>query len=179
MLVDSAAGGGHYGLMNDILKIGGLFVLGFVAGALVMNVISNRLVADDSDATSEEVKYNTNSENGDTAGVPVTAGSVSVKIDDQDAGDAVFVKSVTIPENGWIVIHEVVDGHVSNALGAARFDAGAHTNASVPLLRSTIAGGTYVVVLYADNGNRTFELNADLPLVDESGNALIQEFAAL
>ena len=103
-------------------------------------------------------------------------GSASMLVSEQAAGNEVLVERVSMHDTGWIVVHEVINGHISNALGATRRDAGEHTDVTVSLLRNTEPSGSYVVVLYSDNGNGTFEISLDLPIVDESGEALIQAF---
>jgi len=94
----------------------------------------------------------------------------------QDAGSSALVNGVNLPQDGWVVIHEVVSGHVANALGAARRDAGNYEEVVVPLLRNTEPDRDYVVVLYADNGNGAFELRADQPIVKENGDPVIVPF---
>ena len=77
---------------------------------------------------------------------------------------------------GWAVVHEVENGHVLNALGATRLDSGAHSDVQVELLRGTEPGGRYAVILYSDNGDKQFEVHADLTVIDTAGNPVMQSF---
>jgi hypothetical protein len=108
----------------------------------------------------------------------LVASSTSVRVSDQAAGGHVVVYDAHLSQDGWIVIHEVVNGHVANALGAALRNAGEYEQVEVQLLRGTEAGRAYVVVLYADNGNRQFDIRADQPLLDAVGDPIIQSFSA-
>lgn len=94
----------------------------------------------------------------------------------QPSGSQVIVQNVALEVPGWLVIHEVTDGLIGNALGAARRDAGSHDNVSIDLLRETMPGQTYALILYRDNGNKTFEIHGDMPMVDTSGVPLVTTF---
>jgi len=108
---------------------------------------------------------------------PVTvSGEGSVEVSDQPAGVRVAIDALTAPvESGWIVIHEVgTDGVTGNALGAARFSKEEDLMPeSVELLRAMIIGGEYRAVLYADNGNKVFNLGSDAALM--KGSAHIED----
>jgi hypothetical protein len=100
----------------------------------------------------------------------------SLSVEDQESGNSVLVKNIKMPNNGWIVIHEVKDGIIANALGAARRDSGEYDNVSVYLLRGTIPKGTYMVVLYKDNGDKTFDLSTDKPFAGANGEYIMSKF---
>lgn len=95
---------------------------------------------------------------------------------DQMAGSTVVVESASLPIAGWVVVHEMNGGHVGNALGAARRDAGVHTAIVVELLRDTATSSPYAVILYEDNGDKEFQLRTDLPIVSAQGDPLIATF---
>ncbi|MBU6323222.1 MAG: hypothetical protein KGI41_01245 [Patescibacteria group bacterium] len=104
------------------------------------------------------------------------SGAVSVK--DQAAGDSVIVESVTVPPPGvWVVVHEYHGSERGNALGA-RYVRGPSINVVVPLLRATVQGGTYAVVLYRDNGDGAFNLADDSVYVDfDTGQPVVAPFS--
>lgn len=102
----------------------------------------------------------------------------AVSLTNQSAGLGVLLQSVELTSPGWVVIHEDRTGVPGNALGAARFEAGVHTAASVTLLRGTEKGATYYAVIYGDNGDRIFNLKDDFPVRDESGNPILARFVA-
>jgi len=67
---------------------------------------------------------------------------------------------------------------MANALGAVRRDSGVSADVLVRLLRATVSGGTYAVVLYNDNGDRQFNLSQDFPLKDAEGKYVMSTFSA-
>ena len=91
----------------------------------------------------------------------------SVSISNQSASKAVMVSELNVPQQSWVAIRDS-NGRI---LGAAWFAAGKHTKVTVPLLRSTTAGQKYQVLLYADNGDRIFDLHKDI-LITNSGGAV-------
>lgn len=105
-----------------------------------------------------------------------TSGSV-LGIPQQTAGKSVLVSHITVTQPTWAVVYERAAAGFGNALGAKLFIS-AETSGSIPLLRETLSGKTYAVVLERDNGNRTYELAGDTPLRDASGNPVMVEFTA-
>jgi len=153
------------------------FLVGFTAGVLflfVVGVVSKHDIrymgqdahvdnATDVDLDAELV--------GKLDGMQATLAVI-----DQNAGATVSVARVEMSVAGWAVVHEVENGHVLNALGATRLDSGAHSDVQVELLRGTEPGGRYAVILYSDNGDKQFEVHADLPVIDTAGNPVMQSF---
>lgn len=87
----------------------------------------------------------------------------AIGVIDQRAGNVVKLETVEFPAKaGWIGVREYENGQLSGLLGVARFntDEGLLPE-SVQLLRSTVAGKTYAVVFYSDNGDKTFSLATD------------------
>jgi DNA-binding beta-propeller fold protein YncE len=154
------------------------FMIGFVFGVaflFVFGVVTERdirymgfrgedvVVFNDVDLSDEKVQ-------------DINTATALVTVTDQMPGGAVSVERVEINEDGWVVVHETEAGHVLNALGAARLDAGTHESVRVDLLRETNPGGTYAIILYTDNGNKEFEIRGDLPMIDAEGNPVMQSF---
>ncbi len=110
--------------------------------------------------------------------VPASS-EAALSIRAQPATTSVVVQSVSLGVPGWLVVHELTDGHVANALGAARRDAGTHTDAAIELLRPTESRTPYMLVLYRDNGNKEFDLRGDIPIVDGNGDPVMQRFETL
>jgi len=111
----------------------------------------------------------------DSTSTPPTS-STSVRVENQAAGDTVVVAHVTLPNAGWVVVHEERNGFIGNALGAARKDAGDHTNATISLLRPTASTTRYWIVLYSDNNDRQFNLADDFPFRDSDANPITRSF---
>jgi hypothetical protein len=103
--------------------------------------------------------------------------STAVKVEDQPAGSSVSVAAVTVPAPGvWVAVAEYRDGDLSNILGAQRVPAPA-TAVTVDLLRSTLPGSAYAVVLYRDNGDGVFDQNTDSVYVDfDTGERVVAPF---
>ena len=100
-----------------------------------------------------------------------TAGAASIEVADQAAGDTVLVSSVVVPEGSyWVAVHETVGG-TSRTLGARLFGKGTGSGA-VELLRPTIAGHTYEVMLHKDNGDSEYKRSDDLEVKDSAGKAI-------
>ncbi len=104
-----------------------------------------------------------------------------ISVTDQSAGLTVIVERVDMRDfdsGGWVVVHEIKNDRIANALGASRRDAGEYENVEVKLLRGTVSGGEYAVILYNDNGDRKFDLNKDFPVRTENGEYIMSTFSA-
>ncbi len=106
-----------------------------------------------------------------TVSIPATNGDISVT--NQAAGKSVTVDSVTLSKPAWLAVTESVTGGV-RILGAKLVDVGTTKNIKIDLLRGTLAGKTYMVVVRADNGDHVFVPAADKPVIGSNG----QEFAS-
>lgn len=104
--------------------------------------------------------------------------SGAVSVSDQRAGGSVTVSAVTVPPPGvWVAVHEYDGTERGNALGALRIR-GPVERVTVPLLRDTVPGHTYAVVLYRDNGDDVFNLADDSVYVDfDTGEPVVAPFA--
>ena len=124
------------------------------------------------DTTTGTGSTNTSSTSG---AAQVMVGGEAVTVGNQPAGSFVSVSSVTIAQTGWVAVRDA-SGHV---LGAARVDAGTHTAVQVPLLRNTETGGSYQVLLYADDGDKVFDLHKDTLVMNADGSVAGASFSAL
>lgn len=90
------------------------------------------------------------------------ASNETITVNTQPAGGTVVVEEVTLSESGWVAIREQRGGVMGNILGAKRIqNPGTISRVSVELLRPTIAGETYAVVIYRDDGDSSFDFNFD------------------
>lgn len=110
-----------------------------------------------------------------TTSVATTENKVAVS--NQPAGNMVKLDSVSMTFDGWVVVHEDRDGKPGNILGAQRFDKGTYTSGQVELLRGTVAGGKYYVMLHDDDGDRVFDHTKDTPHM-ENGNTIVTTLVA-
>ena len=123
----------------------------------------------------------TSSANSNTSGTAETSGTgslaangESVSVANQPAGATVAASSLYLSQAGWIAIRD----NEGRTLGAAWFPAGTQTAASVPLLRATTAGQTYQVLLYADDGDKQFDLHKDTLITNADGSVAGTTFSA-
>jgi hypothetical protein len=98
-----------------------------------------------------------------------------VTVADQPAGSLVTVKSARLDTTGWLAVRDS-RGWI---LGAARLEAGVHEAVEVPLLRSTTAGESYQVLLYADDGDKTFDFKKDALVMNSDGSVVGTTFSAV
>ena len=102
------------------------------------------------------------------------AAGEDVQASDQKAGMSVMVDSVTLKGRGWVAVEDSKNW----VMGAERLEAGTHTNVAVTLLRGTVAGQTYKVVLFADDGDKMFDLHKDTIIKNSDGSMLSAAFIA-
>ncbi|MEK7107095.1 MAG: hypothetical protein AAB899_02810 [Patescibacteria group bacterium] len=124
-------------------------------------------------ATEEASLTDEESKDGTSAATAINGESVSVK--DQLAGFEVQVASLALTEIGWVGIRDK-DGRV---LGAGRFEAGSFKNVNIPLLRATVAGESYQVLLYVDDGDKKFDLHKDILISGPNRGVAGTNFRAL
>lgn len=170
------------------MKKGFTFIAGFLVGVVVIYMWGQLFNKDDAPEVVMDVNIETLS--GDivpteeqdtrageaTVDIPTPATS-SIIVGEQVPGSTVNINLVSLPSDGWVVVHEVSGGVIVNALGAARRDAGSHEDVKVHLLRGTVSGGHYAVVLYTDNGDKEFSLVTDTPINDSNGGYLMTSFS--
>jgi hypothetical protein len=103
-----------------------------------------------------------------------------ITVSDQQAGAYVIVDSVDVPAPGaWVAVKEIVGDQLGNVLGANSVT-GPAKNVTVNLLRSSLPGQSYAVVLYRDDGDGEFDVHKDSAYVDfDSGKSVIAYFKAL
>ena len=104
--------------------------------------------------------------------------SGTLAVSNQPAGMTVVVDTETVPPPGvWVAVRDVnTDGTLGNILGAARAH-GPVANFSIPLLRATVPGTQYAVILYRENGDGVFDPPEDSVYVDfDSGSRVVQYF---
>jgi len=90
-----------------------------------------------------------------------SSGTLTLKVIDQQAGDNVAVSVTGVTEAVWAAVRETKDGKVGNILGAHKVFTG-ETSSTIELLRPTVAGATYKVVLYKDIGDPAFNYREDV-----------------
>lgn len=152
---------------------GGIGILvGLLIGMAIGWRMDSSLIAHGGNDSNNQQATTTGSSNTTMAANP---DDLSVK--NQASGKAVLVAHVTLPTLGWVAVHEVLNGEtMGNVLGASRLEAGSHDNVVVNLLRGTEPNKQYAVILYADNGNKQFDLHADMAVEATDGNPIVARF---
>lgn len=170
---------------REVQKTVVAFVAGLIIGGLFVWVFSSAPSAEREEermASNEQGEHAMEDEIGESSSpvAPVVVEGGSIVVPDQPAGVNVTLGEVEYPTaGGWVVVHEDRDGELGNALGAARFRASEGlVPTSVRLLRTTVAGMTYHVLLYSENGDKEFSLDSDLPLSTADGTPVETSFVA-
>ncbi|PIR69396.1 MAG: hypothetical protein COU47_03435 [Candidatus Niyogibacteria bacterium CG10_big_fil_rev_8_21_14_0_10_46_36] len=138
------------------------FVLGFGFAWLVF-----------SGGGADDTTNNESNTASDAFSIPL--GHSSVSVDDQRAGESVFIALATLSRGAWVAIHEDQDGMPANILGA-RYFPGGKTAGTVELLRGTVPERAYYAVIHADDGDREFDFRRDEALQDPFGNLIMSAF---
>ena len=172
-----------------MLRITISFIGGFLLGVLSIWIYDASFV-DDSLTQLPEIDGTTQNSADPNTEVTLEAATIiatlsprkdatsQISVRDQESGSSVQIDIVTLNDAGWVVVHEENGNAVGNALGALRRDAGSYEDLSIPLLRETLPGSRYFVVIYNDNGDQEFSLESDFPARDESGQPITAAFFA-
>jgi hypothetical protein len=161
------------------------FVVGLLIGGLLVWAFSGPSdTKKDADA-KEDTKTEVTTKEGETTEdsqtdaattdetAPVTeekavlkVGDGSIVVADQAASSAIALTSATYPvSEGWVGVRDYQNGQLGAILGVVRFseEQGLVPN-QIVLQRPTTAGREYAVVVYAENGDRQFNLAADVQI---------------
>ena len=108
-----------------------------------------------------------------TASIPVQANeTANVTIDNQTtSGDRVRIASVTVPNGGFVVVHDarLLEGNVLGSIAgvSAYLEPGTHTNVTVPVTAPLNRSQRLVAIAYRDtNRNETFEYRSSQGSLD-------------
>ena len=143
--------------MNDRTNriLAGIAVILLVIGAWYLG----RMQTKSSTETGTSAMNSDSKSNDDVSATTpsITASNESVVVADQPAGSRVNVMSVTLPQGGWVAVRD----NNGRVLGAGRYDAGTSEDVVVELLRDTVSGLQYQVLLYIDDGDGQYDLHKD------------------
>ena len=145
------------------LLIGGLLVWVFTASP------EEAIAPSDTNEASVQGVGDIASDDGNNAAADDTTpemlvGDGSIDVRNQPSGTTVVLGGATFPnDEGWIGVRDFVGGQLTGLLGVVRFS---KTQKLVPeeivLQRPTVAGETYAVVFYTENGDKIFNLADDV-----------------
>ncbi|WP_428669547.1 DUF7282 domain-containing protein [Roseibium sp.] len=85
---------------------------------------------------------------------PAFAQDASIAASPQPAGNSVTIDKVTMPADGWLVIHEIKDGkpQAPQSIGHAPVKAGENANITVTLDMDVAPGSKVLAMLHEDTG---------------------------
>jgi hypothetical protein len=154
------------------LLIGGLLVWAFSAPDNDQKMSSDNskpVITEQSDDNEEVSETDTtpNEPDDTTSDRPVLpVGNGSVNVANQNASNRVTLSGVIFPiSEGWIGVREYNTGQLGHLLGVVRFsEEQGIVPSEIYLQRSTTAGREYAVVIYTDNGDRSFNLAEDVQI---------------
>jgi hypothetical protein len=121
-----------------------------------------------------------------TSHVPAPRGPIDVP--DQPATGDILIKSVTMPADGYVIIHALLaQNQMSGVIGNSAFlPQGVHTTLRITLYGkggsaySVKPGDQFVAVLYKDNGDKKYgEGDLSVRMKDLKGGDITQQFKAL
>ncbi|MEZ4104548.1 MAG: hypothetical protein R3B60_04685 [Candidatus Paceibacterota bacterium] len=161
------------------LLIGGLLVWAFSGPSTEApdeKMDDEKEQTEDKEDNSSNVDESKTSVDGDAMSASVTksvttkkdepklsVGDGKVVVNDQPASASIKMESATYPvSEGWIGVREYNNGQLGYILGVVRFsEEQGLVPSDIILQRSTTAGREYAVVVYEENGDRSFNLADD------------------
>jgi len=96
----------------------------------------------------------------------VAASGQTVSVADQPAGSNVTIADVSVSQPTWVAVRDTTHWYPG-----AKLISKSAQNVMIPLLRNTVAGKTYEVVLFTDNGDGKFSIHGGDNLVTGADGA--------
>jgi hypothetical protein len=110
----------------------------------------------------------------------VQSAELSLLVANQAPGMSVSVGGVRVSAPTWVTVYDSVNGEPMGALGAKMFFPENNGKAgTIPLLRPTVAGKTYLIGGRLDNGDHEFSGATDSAVVKMGGERVLYEFNTL
>lgn len=94
----------------------------------------------------------------------------AIQTQDQQEGSQAFIVNASLAQGGFVVIQRNDNGQLGNIIGTSDYlPAGTQKqNFTVNLSEPMKAGDQLAAVLYADDGNQTFNAASDTPVMNNS-----------
>lgn len=165
------------------------FILGVIVGIIIMSLLPDSSptgIPENSDQTAlnqpaivgeAQIKLTGAKDENIDRGEPVITRLSHVTVANQPAGSEVVVTEVALNRTTWVAVKEELPAGGGSILGAQRLESGLSDQATIKLLRPTVPGGQYAVLLYEDNGDLLFDHKTD-QLLTELGQPLVVRFTA-
>jgi hypothetical protein len=143
-------------------------VVGIIVGFAVGTYTSPSRI--ESDSSIDDEATTTDSVSGS-----VGIDGVEVSVDDQPAGMTVDVYNLQLDKVSWVAVREYDNKTLGYTLGAHRLPAGTYATDQVDVVRPTVAGKTYAVTIFYDNGDLVFDGKTDA-LAAKDGQPFVVPF---
>jgi hypothetical protein len=150
------------------------FVAGLLIGAVLVWAFSGNKTEAPTEVPEDEVtevennsETTTEDEVEDTVAAPtLQVGEGAIEVADQPASSRIAIGSATYPvEEGWIGVRDYTDGNLGFILGVVRFSkAQGLVPTEIILQRPTRVGREYAVVVFTEDGDRTFNSAGDVQI---------------
>ncbi|MBI5126680.1 MAG: hypothetical protein HZA80_02880 [Candidatus Taylorbacteria bacterium] len=99
-------------------------------------------------------------------------------VTDQFPGNIVYITTVQLAQDGFVVIHKDNAGAPGAVIGSVYFPKGIGPT-KVTLTEKTVDGGTYYAMLHSDsNADKQFSETTDATLKDTKGMVIMKSFKA-
>lgn len=144
-----------------MLKIGLVFILFIILGGLFayQNFFLNKDIKTDNEL------------------MPVMTGANTIYVADQRPGSFLIINLVKLNEDGYVVIHENIQGELGQIIGGTKIlSTGESAGVSASLIRPVSHGESLFAVIHEDSGDDIFSPNLDIPILDEEGNMVFMIF---
>jgi hypothetical protein len=100
-----------------------------------------------------------------------------IVMSDQYPGNVVYLSSVQVSADSWVVVQTDNAGLPGKVIGSAKFKAGISPG-KITLTQPMVDGATYYAVIYSDNGGASFDATKNTPVRDSKGNVIMKVFKA-
>lgn len=109
---------------------------------------------------------------------PVDVGGGSISVENQPDDLQSVTLDAELAEPGWITIHESMSGAPADIIGTSEYlEAGVHEDLMISLDQPMSSGFRYIALLHVDDGDRTFVVLDDLPVM-VNGEVVRPDFLA-
>ncbi len=166
-------------------KLTSIFIAGIVVGLIIgwgwfsLGGDTGKVATTTTPSTSSSSETTTGTNAGSNTGsAPVVSSGSSgsgITVATQTAGVQVAVSNISVSVPTWVVVLANVDGKPGNALGAQMFFPG-QSAGTIDLLVKTVAGQSYFVGQFVDNGDHRFSRADDTQVNTVAGSPMLTSF---
>ena len=100
-----------------------------------------------------------------------------IVMSDQYPGNVVYLSSVQVEKDSWVVIQADNAGLPGKVIGSLRFKAGINPG-KITLTQPMVDGGTYYAVIYNDIAGASFDITKNTSVKDSKGQVIMKVFKA-